>query len=142
MKGFDFMKIQNIVGYLASKAVVDDEGYYVIDEAIYRINDNYTYYYYSTFEEAMERYSAMLEAVMRRVVDNEMIISGILRLERVEYDYYEKSLTASSINENLTYGDTTLYEFEYTASKKKKKKRVNTLFLFFSFLKHINSIIN
>ena len=118
MKGFDFMKIQNIVEYLASKAVVDDEGYYTINETVYRINDNYTYYYYSTFEEAMERYSTTLEVVMRLVVDDEMIISGMLRLERVEHEYYEKGLNARSINDKLTYGYTKLYDFEYIASKK------------------------
>lgn len=113
------MKIKNIVDYLASKAVVDGEGYYAINETAYLINDNYTYYYYSTFEEAMERYSTMLEVLMRRVVDDEMIISGMLRLARVVHEhYYDKCLTARDINENLMFDDTTLYEFEYTASKK------------------------
>ena len=112
------MKIKNIVDYLARKAVVDDEGYYTISETVYRINDNHTYYYYSTFEEAMVRYSTKLEAVMSLIVDGEMIISGMLRLERVDHEYYEKGLTARGIKENLMYGDTTLYEFEYTASKK------------------------
>lgn len=113
------MKIKNPVNYLASKAVVDEEGYYSINETVYLINDNYTYYYYSTFEEAMECYSTMLEALMRRVVDGEMIISGMLRLGRVVHEhYYEKCLTASDINENLMFDDTTLYEFEYTVSKK------------------------
>lgn len=118
MKGFDFMKIKNVVDYLASKAVVDDEGYYTINETVYRINDNYTYYYYSTFEEAMECYSPMLEVVTRRVVGGEMIISGILNLECVEYGYYERVLTALRINKHLTYGDTAVYEFAYIASKK------------------------
>lgn len=118
MKGLDFMKIENIVDYLASKAVVDDEGYYTINETVYRINDNYTYYYYSTFEEAMECYNTMLEALMRRVVDDKMSISGMLNLERVEHGYCEQGLTAPRINKNLTYGDTPLYEFQYTASKK------------------------
>lgn len=119
MKGFDFMKIKNIVDYLASKAVVDNEGYYAINETVYLVNDNYTYYYYSTFEEAMVCYSTMLEALMGRVVDGEMITSGMLRLARVVHEhYYEKCLTARDINENLTFDDTTLYEFKYTANKK------------------------
>lgn len=132
------MKITNIVDYLACKAKAseDEKGYVTIQETVYRINDNYTYSYFTEYKEALEHYANKLDLIMgitlkneanttknlnsiygcfvTSTLMNEAKTTGVLQLDRIEVDYYDNVLSARDIYKCLTNQDTTIYEFEYT----------------------------
>ena len=110
------MRITNIVDYLASKAKAseDEKGYVTIQETVYRINDNYTYDYFTEYKEALQGYADSLNIIMNCILKNEVITKGVLQLDRIEVDYYDNVLSARDIYKCLTNQDTTIYEFEYT----------------------------
>ena len=114
------MKIQNIVDYLTTKAVDsdDEKGYITIQETVYRINDNYTYSYFTEYEEALRYYAGVLDIIMTNVIKGDVIASGVLRLDYIEVDYYANVIRAREVYEHLMHQDLNLYEFEYTRSKK------------------------
>lgn len=110
------MKITNIVDYLANKAKAseDEKGYVTIQETVYRINDNYTYSYYTKYKEALERYTGSLNIIMNCINENDVdVTNGVLQLDRIDVDYYDNALNARDIHKCLTNQDITIYEFEY-----------------------------
>lgn len=109
------MKIANIVDYLASKAKAseDEKGYFTIQEKVYRINDNYTYSYYTEYGEALADYTSNLDLILSCIVRNEVYTTGVLQLDCIEVDYYDNTLNARDIHRCLTTQDITIYEFEY-----------------------------
>ena len=131
------MLIANIVDYLASKAKAsdDEKGYVTIQETVYRINDNYTYSYFTEYREALEHYANKLDLIMGIILKNEAnttqnlnSIYGcfvtstlmneakttcVLQLDRIEVDYYDNELSSRKIYDCLKWQDTTIYEFEY-----------------------------
>lgn len=111
------MRITNIVDYLASKAKAseDEKGYVTIQETVYRINDNYTYSYYTEYKEALEHYTNNLNIItMNFILEKEVAVeSGVLQLDRIDVDYYDNALNARDIHKCLTNQDITIYEFEY-----------------------------
>lgn len=110
------MKITNIVDYLASKAKAseDEKGYVTIQETVYRINDNYTYSYYTEYKEALEGYADSLNIIVNYgILKNEINSNGVLQLDRIDVDYYDNALNARDIYKCLTNQDITIYEFEY-----------------------------
>ena len=131
------MKITNVVDYLASKANAseDEKGYVTIQETVYRINDNYTYSYFTEYKEALEHYANKLDLIMNITLKNEADTTqklnsrygcfvtstlineaetiGVLQLDRIEVDYYDNVLNARDIYKCLTNQDITIYEFEY-----------------------------
>ena len=109
------MRITNIVDYLASKAKAseDEKGYVTIQETVYRINDNYTYSYFTEYKDALERYANKLDLIMGITLKNEANTTKktsnskygcfvtstlmneakttcVLQLDRIEVDYYDK----------------------------------------------------
>lgn len=110
------MKITNIVDYLVSKAKAseDEKGYVTIQETVYRINDNYTYSYFTGYKEALEIYANILELIVEHsIIKNEILVNGVLKLDRIEVDYYDNELSSRKIYDCLKWQDTTIYEFEY-----------------------------
>lgn len=110
------MRITNIVDYLASKAkaIEDEKGYVTIQETVYRINDNYTYSYFTEHKEALEHYTNILNITMNCILENDVAVElGVLQLDRIEVDYYDNALNARDIHKCLTTQDITIYEFEY-----------------------------
>lgn len=114
-KDLIFMKITNIVDYLASKAKAseDEKGYVTIQETVYRINDNYTYSYFTEYKEALEHYTNNLYTTICILESDVAVASGALQLDRIEVDYYDNVLSARDIYKCLTSQDITIYEFEY-----------------------------
>lgn len=110
------MRITNIVDYLASKAKAseDEKGYVTILETVYRINDNYTYDYFTEYKEALQCYSESLNIIMNCLLDNDVAVeTGVLQLDRIDVDYYDDALNARDIHRSLTTQNITIYEFEY-----------------------------
>ena len=109
------MLITNIVDYLASKAKDSkvEKGYVTIQETVYRINDNYTYSYFTEYREALEHYANKLDLIVGNTLKNEANTTGVLQLDRIEVDYYDNVLSARDIYKCLTNQDITIYEFEY-----------------------------
>lgn len=109
------MRITHIVDYLASKATAseDEKGYVTIQETVYRINDNYTYSYFTEYKEALEYYANSLNIIMNSIFRIEVDTDGVLKLDRIELDYYDNVLSARKIYECLKNQDSTIYEFEY-----------------------------
>ena len=110
------MLITNIVDYLASKANAseDEKGYVTIQETVYRINDNYTYSYYTEYKEALQCYADGLNIIVNYgILKNEITANGVLQLDRIEVDYYDNELSSRKIYDCLKCQDITIYEFEY-----------------------------
>ena len=131
------MRIINIVDYLASKAKAseDEKGYVTIQETVYRINDNYTYSYFTEYKEALEHYANKLDLIMGITLKNEANTTQnfnskygcfvtstlmneakttcVLQLDRIEVDYYDNELNSRKIYDCLKWQDITMYEFEY-----------------------------
>ena len=109
------MRITNIVDYLASKAKASEyeKGYVTILESVYRINDNYTYEYFTEYKEALQGYADSLNIIMNCIIKDEVVTNGVLQLDRIDVDYYDNALNARDIYKCLTNQDITIYEFEY-----------------------------
>lgn len=116
MKGFDFMEIRNIVNYL-EREVEKEEYSFTITKTFYRINHNYTYYYYDTYKSAVNNYIATVGVICNWLEDEETPIEdkmhGMCTLEEINLDYDETYLSAREIYEQITHNATQILHFEY-----------------------------
>lgn len=116
MKGFDFMEIRNIVNYL-EREVVKEESRFTITKTFFRVNNNYTYYYYDTYKHAVNNYIATVGVICEWLGDeettNEDRMHGVCTLEEINLDYDETYLSASEIYEQITHSATQILNFEY-----------------------------
>lgn len=116
MKGFDFMEIRNIVNYL-EREVVKEENRFTIKKTFYRINNNYTYYYYDTYKNAVDNYTATLGVICNWLEDEETAIEdkmhGVCTLKEINLDYDETYLSARKIYEEIEQSASQILYFEY-----------------------------
>ena len=110
------MEIRNIVNYLESE-VVKEENRFTITKTFFRINHNYTYYYYDTYENALDNYIATVGVICNWLEDEETTIEGkmhgVCTLEEIDLDYDETYLSAREIYEEITHNATQILHFEY-----------------------------
>lgn len=116
MKGFDFMEIRNIVNYL-EREIVKEGNRFTITKTFFRINNNYTYYYYDKYKNALESYTATVGVIGEWLEDEETAIEdrmhGVCTLEEINLDYDETYLSAREIYEQITHTATQILHFEY-----------------------------
>ena len=110
------MEIRNIVNYL-EKEIEKEEYSFTITKTFYRINHNYTYYYYDTYENAVDNYTAIVGVICKWLEDKETTIEdkmhGVCTLEEIDLDYDETYLSAREIYEQITHNATQILNFEY-----------------------------
>lgn len=110
------MEIRNIVNYL-EREVEKEECRFTITKTFYRINNNYTYYYYDTYKSAVNNYIATVGVICNWLEDEETPIEdkmhGRCTLEEINLDYDETYLSAREIYEQITHSATQILHFEY-----------------------------
>ena len=110
------MEIRNIVNYLESE-IVKEENRFTITKTFFRVNNNYTYYYYDTYKEALSNYIATIGVICNWLEDEETTIEdkmhGVCTLEEIQLDYDETYLSAREIYEEITHNATQILHFEY-----------------------------
>lgn len=110
------MAIRNIANYL-EREVVKEENSFTITKTFYRINHNYTYYYYDTYKEAFDNYIATVGVICNYLDDEETTIEdkmhGVCTLEEIDLEYNEAYLSAREIDEQITHSATQILNFEY-----------------------------
>ena len=110
------MEIRNIVNYL-EREVVKEECSFTITKTFFRINNNYTYYYYDTFKNAVDVYIATVGVICEWLQDEETPIEdkmhGVCTLEEINLDYDERDLLAREIYEEITNNAIQILNFEY-----------------------------
>ena len=116
MKGFDFMEIRNIVNYL-EREVVKEENRFTITKTFFRINNNYTYYYYDTYKQAVDNFIATVGVINQWLEDVETStegkMHGVCTVEEIDLDYDETCLSARKIYEKIEQSATQILYFEY-----------------------------
>lgn len=116
MKGLDFMEIRNIVNYL-EREVEKEEYSFTITKTFFRINNNYTYYYYDTYKSAFDTYIATVGVICEWLEDEETPIEdkmhGVCTLEEINLDYDETYLSAREICEQITHSATQILNFQF-----------------------------
>ena len=108
------MEIRNIVNYLESE-VEKEECRFTITKTIFRINHNYTYYYYDTYKSAVDKYTATVGVICKWLEETtiEDRMHGVCTLEEIQLDYDETYLSARVIYEEITHNATQLLHFDY-----------------------------
>ena len=110
------MEIRNIVNYLELE-VVKEEYSFTITKTFFRINNNYTYYYYDTYKSAFDAYIATVVVICEWLEDEETPIEdkmhGVCTLEEIHLEYDETYLSAREIYEEIANNATQILHFEY-----------------------------
>ena len=110
------MEIRNIVNYL-EREVEKKEYSFTITKTFFRINHNYTYYYYDTYKEALDNYISTVSVICNWLEDEETTVEdkmhGVYTLEEINLDYDETYLSAREIYEQITNSATQILHFEY-----------------------------
>lgn len=110
------MEIRNIVNYL-EREVEKEENRFTITKTFFRVNNNYTYYYYDNYKNAVDNYTATLRVLCEWLEDEETTIEdkmhGVCTLEEINLDYDETYLSARVIYEEITHSATLILNFEY-----------------------------
>lgn len=110
------MEIRNIVNYL-EREIVKEENRFTITKTFFRINNNYTYYYYDTYQNALTSYIAAVGVICNWLEDEETPVEdkmhGVCTLEEIQLDYDETYLSAREIYEEITHNATQILHFEY-----------------------------
>lgn len=108
------MEIGNIVNYLESEAEKEEYSF-TITKTIYRINHNYTYYYYDTYKNAVDKYTATVGVICKWLEEAPLVgrMHGVCTLEEINLNYDEAYLSAREIYEQITHNATQILNFEY-----------------------------
>lgn len=110
------MEIRNIVNYL-EREVEKEEYSFTITKTFFRINNNYTYYYYDTYKSALDSYIATVSVICNWLEDEETTtedkMHGVCTLEEIDLDYNETYLSARKIYEEIEQSATQILYFDY-----------------------------